>query len=109
MAKPDRQPEDTGRQGYLEADEAWDGSGRPRVYIPEPYFATASEELEYEHAVEETRGLIPSERMEAIQRRFAGGEVVKRMPRARQSRRERDRELAKLREQAEEPEEWWQR
>lgn len=108
MAGPRNDPGDTGCNAYLQADEPWDDTGRPRVWIPEPFWASASEELEYLSAVEETRGMLPSERMEALRRRFGKG-AVKPMPRTRQSRRERDAELAKLRSQVDDGEQWWQR
>lgn len=104
--------EATGQRAYLEADEPWDGSGRPRVYIPEPFWSGASEELNYQFAVEETRGMLPSERLEAIRAKFSKGEPVKAMPRVRMSRWERDAKHAELNSQAREldPEEqWWQR
>lgn len=102
--------QDTGERGHLEADAEWDGSRRPRIRIVEPFWESESERLNYLFAVEETRGMLPGERMEAIRRRFSSGAVAKPMPPARQTRRERDEKLQELREQArEEPEPWWQK
>lgn len=104
-------PGNVGSMGFLEADKPWDTSGRPRIRIVAPFWASESQRLEYEHAVEETRDMTPGTRMEAIRLRFGKG-GVKRMPRVRQSRRERDAELQKLRAQVDEGDasaEYWHR
>jgi len=94
---------------YLEADQSWsdDPTKRWRINIVFPFWRSESERLEYEHAIEETRGLLPSERLEAVRKRF-GGRGLRRIPNPRQSLREREAELVKLRSQVEEgSEEWW--
>ena len=102
MARDDLYDEvhqDTGRKGYLEPDEPLDGE-RPRLRV-RPFWVSESEALMYLHAVEETRGQKPSDRLETILQRFGGG-VLKAMPRVRQSRREKDEQLASLRAQQQE-------
>ena len=88
---------DTGRKGYLEPDEQLDGQ-HPRLKVA-PFWESASEELEYLHAVEETRGMLPSERLEAIRKKFGKGGAVKAMPRVRKSGYQTDQRLAELRQQ----------
>lgn len=102
-----QRPVDPNHRAYLEADQSWqDGDQQYRIRIVEPFWATVSEELDYLNAVEETRGMLPSERMEAIAKRFSKGAVAKRMPYPWQNRRERDQKLQELREQSDD-EEWW--
>lgn len=74
---------------------------RPMVKILDPLWQSESERLEYEHASEETVGVLPSRRVELICAKAGGayGEVAKKMPPA-MGRSARDAELQKLRVQA---------
>ena len=105
-------PVDPNHRAYLEADEPWDADPEKfyRVKIVHPFWESITEELEYLSAVENTRDLLPSERMEAIRRQFGSGGVAKRMPYPRQTKREREAQLSVLRAQVDEADEpYWQK
>jgi len=109
-------------RAWHDSDEGWSGRtvqlctgphraledyGQARLRILHPFWASESEEAEYLYAIEETRGMLPTERMASIAKKM--GRSLKRMPWPRQTRRERDATLMKLRGQAKEEvgEEWW--
>lgn len=106
MGRRDEQPfnqrTDTGRMGFR---HEWEGPDeRPLIVYPEPFWADESERLTYEATVEDNprhEGEGPMAYVARLSALVVGkyGRAVQPMPRARQSRAERERSLAKLRGQ----------
>lgn len=131
MARPERRARDTGQTAYQQAGEEWSGQrvllmmggqkidyGQARIRIVHPFWADITEQLTYQNAAEANprrAGEVPSHyirRLAALAAAKLQGEALKPMPRARQSRRERDDQLHKLRAQVSADDEaayWWQR
>lgn len=110
--KPEPQPaQDTGRRGYREPGDPEDGR---RVIVRGEFWESPTERFTYEVAAEcnpqrEDEGrLAHAARISAIATGKLQGEAVKQFPQ-KQSRRDRDEQLHKLRGQVEPGEEYWNR
>ena len=106
--QPFNQERDTGRKGYRHEWEQTDE--RPLIIYPYPFYSDDTERMAYEAAVE-GNPIKADEGAMTYMARISGiveGKYKKlglQMPHTRMSHRERDRQLAKLREQAG-PQEW---
>ena len=120
MRDYDDAPVDTGRVAYHEADEGWNperrvvlGIGKDRrdvgccrIRIVEPFWDSREQQFAYENAVEanpresEEGALSYAMRISGVVEKRFPGMTTKRMPSAKQTRREKAAALQRLREQA---------